>query len=90
MDYKTLEFKMLINQQSPEIAHGVHLDKKDRSEMGAGDQGIMFGYASDETEELFPITLQLSHLLVETLSIKRKNGEIPWLRPDAKSQVTFE
>lgn len=89
IDGRTCEFVNKLGLQSQEIADGVHLTKT-RENMGAGDQGLMFGYATNETEECMPITLVLSHKIMEVLASKRKSGEIKWLRPDAKSQVTFE
>ena len=76
-----------ISQQSPDIAMGV--DREDQKQQGAGDQGLMFGYATRETKELMPATIQLSHQLVKQQSEVRKSGELDWLRPDAKSQVTI-
>jgi S-adenosylmethionine synthetase len=76
-----------ISKQSPDIAMGV--DREDQKEQGAGDQGLMFGYATNETEELMPATIQLSHQLVKQQSEVRKSGQLEWLRPDAKSQVTI-
>jgi S-adenosylmethionine synthetase len=77
-----------IGKQSPDINQGV--DKADPKDQGAGDQGIMFGYATNETEVLMPAPITYSHRLVQRQSEVRKNGTLPWLRPDAKSQVTFQ
>ena len=77
-----------IGKQSPDINQGV--DKSDPKEQGAGDQGIMFGYATNETDILMPAPITYSHLLVKKQAEVRKNGTLPWLRPDAKSQVTFQ
>ncbi len=82
-DYKTCGILTAIQQQSPDIAMGV--DKG-----GAGDQGMMFGYACDETPEFMPLPITLAHRLVRRLAEIRKKGELPYLRPDAKSQVTVE
>ncbi|MEL7450609.1 MAG: methionine adenosyltransferase [Pseudomonadota bacterium] len=76
-----------IGKQSPDIAQGV--DRQDPREQGAGDQGLMFGYASDETDVLMPAPITYSHRLVKKQAEVRKQGVLPWLRPDAKSQVTF-
>ena len=79
----------LIHEQSQDINRGVV--KKDKYSQGAGDQGIMFGYATDETESLIPLALDLSHkILIELASLRRENNEIKYLRPDSKSQVTIE
>ena len=78
-----------IHEQSADINQGV--DRKEKQEQGAGDQGIMFGYASNETENYMPLALDLSHrLLYELAALRRENREIPYLRPDAKAQVTLE
>jgi S-adenosylmethionine synthetase len=77
-----------IGKQSPDINQGV--DKADPKEQGAGDQGIMFGYATNETDVLMPAPITYSHRLMERQAKVRKNGTLPWLRPDAKSQVTFQ
>ncbi|MFT6289257.1 MAG: S-adenosylmethionine synthetase [Alcanivorax sp.] len=76
-----------IGKQSPDIAMGV--DKGEAKEQGAGDQGLMFGYATSETEVLMPAPIYYAHRLVERQAELRKNGTLPWLRPDAKSQVTL-
>ena len=76
-----------IGKQSPDINQGV--DRADPKEQGAGDQGLMFGYASNETEVLMPAPITYAHRLVKRQSEVRKNGTLPWLRPDAKSQITF-
>ncbi|GAA4501853.1 methionine adenosyltransferase [Pseudaeromonas paramecii] len=76
-----------IGKQSPDINRGV--DRKDPKELGAGDQGLMFGYASNETDVLMPAPITYAHRLVKRQAEVRKNGVLPWLRPDAKSQITF-
>jgi len=86
---KTCEVLVRINKQSPDIAGGVHLGKEDL-DVGAGDQGIMFGYASDETADCMPLTHSLATRLGKKLTDVRKSGELWWLRPDGKTQVTIE
>jgi len=86
---KTCEVIVRINKQSPDIAGGVHVGKEDL-DVGAGDQGIMFGYASDETEDCLPLTHSIATKLGKKLTDVRKSGQLWWLRPDGKTQVTIE
>jgi len=89
LNYQDCEVLVRINKQSPDIAGGVHVGKDDL-DVGAGDQGIMFGYASDETEDAMPLTHSMATRLGKKLTDVRKNGDLWWLRPDGKTQVTIE
>jgi len=88
IDYKGCSVLVAYDKQSPDIAQGVNRAYDDGLDQGAGDQGLMFGYAVDETPTLMPLPIYLSHRLVERQSMLRKTGQLWWLRPDAKSQVT--
>ena len=89
IDYKGCSVLVAYDKQSPDIKQGVDAAHDDPLNQGAGDQGLMFGYACDETDVYMPLAIHLSHRLVERQSMLRRDGRLPWLRPDAKSQVTL-
>ncbi len=88
-DSGSLEIKTLLHTQSPDIAQGVNASSSSSGKQGAGDQGLMFGYACDETQELMPAPIMYSHRLLERAAKLRKEQAVSWLRPDAKAQVTL-
>ncbi|GAB6164226.1 methionine adenosyltransferase [Thermostilla marina] len=89
-NYKTCSVLVSLRRQSPDIAMGVDADENKGKPIGAGDQGLMFGYACDHTPELMPLPIALAHRILNKLTDLRKQGAVDWLRPDSKSQVTIE
>ena len=90
-DAESCTIRVTIHEQSPDIARGIcRATEAEQLDNGAGDQGMMFGYACRETESLMPLPIELSHALTKRLETVRRSGELPWLRPDGKAQVTVE
>jgi S-adenosylmethionine synthetase len=90
IDADTCTIQNVIHEQSPDIAQGVNKGEGLDPELGAGDQGIMFGYACRQTDSYMPLPISLSHQLLRVLTEKRRSGALPYLRPDSKAQVTVE
>ena len=89
-DSRSCGVLVALDTQSPDIAQGVNQGEGLHAEQGAGDQGMMFGYASDETPTFMPATIHYAHAITNRLAEVRRSGELPWIRPDGKSQVTVE
>ena len=87
---KTCAVMVSIDRQSPDIAQGVNQDEASGKDFGAGDQGLMFGYACDHTPELMPLPIAVAHRITNRMATFRQEGKVDWLRPDSKSQVTVE